>query len=139
MAIFPEWHVYCFDSTAAQQSATYLNINNLKELPTLKMSSFAFVFNAKSFAVAILFFFLYRPFSLEDCQKIFSQRFKSSYQESVWPRSGSFLGHTKKYFLKYCFLSCYSWHVPQMTCRWTVTSIHNIQKGRRNSQKLEKG
>ena len=83
MGIFPKWHVYCFDSTAAQQSATYLNANNLQELPTLKMSFFAFVFKAKSFAVAILFFFLYCPFSLEDCQKLFSQRFKSSYQESV--------------------------------------------------------
>ena len=71
MGIFPEWHVYCFDSTAAQQSATYLNINNLKELPTLKMSFFAFVFNAKSFAVAILFFFSLSPLFLGRLPKDF--------------------------------------------------------------------
>ena len=46
-------------------------------------------------------------------KKPFSQRFIISYQENVWPRSDSFLGHTKMFSRKYCSTSCYSrrvWH-----------------------------
>ena len=65
----------------------------------------AFPYNAKSFAIAILVFLFFiffpsRHFFWTDCQKLFSQRFIMSYQESVWPRSESFLGHTKKSFYK---------------------------------------
>ena len=70
------------------------------------------------------------------CRKLFSQCFKISYQGNVWPRSGSFLGHIKKYFRKNCFQvaicdSCGTWHG---LC--TVTSIHSIQKSTRNCQKI---
>ena len=60
-------------------------------------------------------FFPSRHFFWMDCQKLFSKRFMISYQESVWPRSDSFLGHTEKYFLKNCSLSCPSWRVWHMT------------------------
>ena len=50
-----------------------------------------------------------------NCQKIFGEHFKICYQGSVWPRSDSFLGHTKRCFHKNCSLSCYSQHVWHMT------------------------
>ena len=82
----------------------------------------AFAFNAKSFAIAILvffflFFFLLVNFSGHTANKLFHQRFMISYQESVWPRSDSLLGHTKMSFRKYCSTSYYSrrvWHVTQV-------------------------
>ena len=57
----------------------------------------AFAFNAKSFGIAFLVFFFFpsRHFFQTDCQKLFRQRFMISYQESVGPRSDSFLGHSK--------------------------------------------
>ena len=75
-------------------------------------------FNTRTFAISFLFFFSFFPsrhFFWMDCQKLFSKRFMISYQESVWPRSDSFLGHTEKYFLKNCSLSCPSWRVWHMT------------------------
>ena len=75
-------------------------------------------FNTRTFAISFLFFFSFFPsrhFFWMDCQKLFSKRFIISYQESVWPRSDSFLGHTEKYFLKNCSLSCPSWRVWHMT------------------------
>ena len=100
----------------------------------------AFAFNAKSFAIAILAFFLLFPschFFWTDCQKPFSQRFIISYQESVWPRSDSFLERTRKTSRKNCSSSfiydaCGTWHG---LC--TVNSIHSIQKSTKNSQKFE--
>ena len=84
-------------------------------------------------------FFSFFPschFFWTDCWKLFSQYFKISYQGNVWPRSGSFLGHIKKYFRKNCCQvairdSCGTWHG---LC--TVTSIHSIQKSTRNCQKI---
>ena len=80
----------------------------------------AFAFNAESFAIAILVFFLFFllvTFSWRSAEKLFSKRFLVSYQENVWPRSDSFLGHTKMSFRKYCSTSCYSrrvWHMTQL-------------------------
>ena len=77
-------------------------------------------FNAKSFAIAILVFFSFFPsrhFFWTDCQKLFSHCFNFSYQENVWPRSDSFLGHNKAYFHKNCSWSCYSrcvWHMTRL-------------------------
>ena len=59
-------------------------------------------------------FFPSRHFFWKDCQKHLSEPFIISYQESVWPRSDSFLGHIKRLFNKNCFLSCYSWRVWHM-------------------------
>ena len=64
-----------------------------------------------------LFFFI---FSLStgfwtDCLKLFSKRFMINYQGSVWPRSSSFLGHTKKSFREKCSSSCYWRRVRHMT------------------------
>ena len=54
---------------------------------SLKYYFISFVFNAKSFAIAILvffsFFFPSCPFFWTDSQKLFSQRSKVSYQDSV--------------------------------------------------------
>ena len=60
-------------------------------------------------------FFPSRHFFWSDCQKLFRERFKISYQEMVWARSDSFLGHTKECFRKNCSSSCYSRHVWHMT------------------------
>ena len=77
-----------------------------------------------------------RHFFWTDCQNLFSQRFIISYQESVWPRSDSFLGHTKKSLYKIVpqvvtHDACGTWHG---LC--TVTSIHSHQKSTRISQEL---
>ena len=81
-------------------------------------------------------FFPSSPFFWTSCQKLFSQRFNISYQESVWPRSDSFLGHTKIISVKIVPEvvtrdACGTWHGL-----YTVTSIHSIQKSTRNNQKL---
>ena len=70
-----------------------------------------------------------------DCQKLFSERFKIIYQESVWPRFDSFIGHAKNYSIK---------TVPEIICDACgtghnlrrVNSIHNSQQSTRNSQNL---
>ena len=82
----------------------------------------AFAFNAKTFAIAILVLFFFFHFSFSslfwtDCQKLFSELFIISYQRNKWPRSDSFLGHTKKSLRKNCRSSCYSrrvWHMTQL-------------------------
>ena len=65
----------------------------------------AFAFNAKSFAIAFpvffgffFVFFLLVTFSGRAVKSFFSRRLMISYQESVWSRSDSFLGPTKKSF-----------------------------------------
>ena len=71
----------------------------------------AFPFKSKSFAIAILLFFSFVPschFFCKDYRKILNEPLMISYQESVLPRSYSFLEHTKKFFRKDCYLSCYS-------------------------------
>ena len=63
--------------------------------------------------VFLFSFFLLVTFSGRTSKKLFSER----YLESVWPRSDSFLGHTKMYFRKYYSTSCYSrrvWHMTQL-------------------------
>ena len=85
------------------------------------------------------FFFFFSPSRQcfwTDCQKFFRGGFKTSYWESVWPRSDLFLGHTKNIslniFLKVCIREvCGTWHNL-----FTVTSIHSILKSTKNSQKL---
>ena len=81
-------------------------------------------------------FFPSRPFFWTSCQKLFSQRFNISYQESVWSRSDSFLGHTKNYFRKNCSRSSYSRCVWHMT--WFMQGNQHSQhpKSTRNNQKL---
>ena len=60
---------------------------------------FAFAFHAKSFAILFLVFFLFfLPVT-------FSERFIKSYQESMWSRSDSLLGHTQNSFLKLLFVT----------------------------------
>ena len=79
---------------------------------------FAFAFNEKSFVIAILvffFFFSFVTFSGRTTKKLLNKRFMISYRKSVWPRSESFLGHTKMSFCKYCSTSCYSRRVSHMT------------------------
>ena len=96
---------------------------------------FPFAFNAKSFSIAILAFFnffLLVTFFWTDCQKLFSQRFNINYQESVWPRSESFLGHIKKYSQKNCSSNCYSRPV------WHVTHDMNGNQHSQHPKKLKK-
>ena len=69
------------------------------------------------FVIFCVCVFLLVTFSGRTAEKLFSQRFMISYQESVRPRSDSFLGHTKMSFHKYCSTSCYSrcvWHMTQL-------------------------
>ena len=71
----------------------------------------------KALHLPFWFFFSFLPscqLFWTDYQKLFIQFFIMCYQESVWPRSDSFLGHTKYYFCKKCFSSCYSWRVWHM-------------------------
>ena len=94
-------------------------------------------FNANSFAIAILVFFSYFPsryFFWTDCRKIFSQRFKISYQERVLPRSVSFLGHIKKYFRKNFSSSCYSRCVWHITRQPAFTASKKAQETARKSE-----
>ena len=73
----------------------------------------AFAFNAKSFLIACLvfvFFFILVTFSGRTVES-----FTITYQESVWPRSDLFLGHTKNSFRKNCSSSYYSWRLWHMT------------------------
>ena len=98
---------------------TYLRWFSTQTLKSSPTSCFiAFAFNTKSFAIAFLvFFFVFFPshhFFWTDCQKLFNKRFMISYQEGAWPRSVSFLGHTKKSFLKNCSSICYLWRVWYM-------------------------
>ena len=79
---------------------------------------FAFAFNAKSFGITILVFFLFFllvTFSGRTAKKLFRESFMISYLESVWPRSDSFLWYTKMPFRKCCSKSCYSRRVCHMT------------------------
>ena len=72
------------------------------------------------------FFFFFSFFSFSagfwtDCFKLFSKRFIINYQGTVWPRSDSFLGHTKRSFRKKCSSSCYSrllCHTTQDSYTW---------------------
>ena len=95
------------------------NINNQRNSDFFQQILLAFAFNAKSFAtvIPVFPFFPSRPFFSTNCRKLFRQRFKISYQESVRPRSHLFLGHTKKYFRKNCSRSCDSrrvWHMTRL-------------------------
>ena len=115
---------------------SYISVGNYSFLSILKIITFAF--NAKSFAIAILvfsFFFFFFHFFWRDCQKLFSECFNLSYEENVWPRSDSFLEHTKTYFRKNCSSSCYSRRVWHMIRLLMLTSIYSIQKSTRNFQK----
>ena len=93
---------------------------------------------SKRLIPSLIVFFLLLCYSLSpsrqwfwvDCRKFLKQDIKISHQESVWPRSGSFFGHTIKYFCKY-LSACGTWHGSFIT-----TSIHSILKCARNSQKL---
>ena len=64
------------------------------------------------------------------------KRFMINYQESMWPRSDWFLGHTKKSFHKRCSWSCHLRCVWHMT--WLIQCNQHSQhpKNTRNSQKL---
>ena len=75
-------------------------------------------------ALQLFFFFPSRHFFWMYCQKLFSQRFIISHQESVWPRSDSFLRLTKNSFHKNCSSSCFSWRVWHMT-RFMYGSQHS--------------
>ena len=97
---------------------------------------YALAYNALQLPFFFFFFFSFSTGFWTDCLKLFSKRFMINYQGRVWPRSDSFLGHTKKFFLKsvpevvICD-ACGTWHGVN-----TVTSIHSIQKSTRNSKKL---
>ena len=95
---------------------------------SLTLTLIVFAFNAKSFAIAILIFFPSCHSFWKDCQKLNNKPLNFRYQENVWPRSYSLLGHTKTYFLKDCSLSCYLRACGLWYGLWTVTSIHIIQK-----------
>ena len=76
----------------------------------------AFAFNAESFAIAILVFFLL--FLLVTfSRRIVIQCFMIIHKESMWLRSDSFLDQAKMSSRKYCSKSCYSrcvWHMTQL-------------------------
>ena len=90
----------------------------------------------KNFAIAILVFLPSLHFVWTDSQRLFSQRLKINYQESVWPRSDFYFGHNKKYFSKRCSPSCYSrrvWHMAQLTHgnhyqKYPASTIHIFAK-----------
>ena len=66
-------------------------------------------------ALQLLFFLsLFSALFLDGLPKFFSERCKISYLGSVWRRSDSFLGHTKKYLRKSSSRNCYSWRVWHM-------------------------
>ena len=68
--------------------------------------------------VVSIFFFLSFFFFLRlwlTAKNLFSECFMIRYQESMWPRSDSFLGHTKMPFRKFCSTSCYLQRVPYDT------------------------
>ena len=82
------------------------------------------------------FFFSFSTGFWTDCLKLFTKRFMTNYQETLWSRSDSFLGHTKTSFRK-------KWSevvIRDASGIWyglyMVTSIHNIQKSTRTNQKL---
>ena len=84
-----------------------------------------------------MLFFSAHHFFWTDCQKPFSQRFILSYQESVWPKSNLFIGHTKKSFRKNCSQvvihdTCDTWHG---LC--TVTRFITSQKVHETVRNLE--
>ena len=81
-------------------------------------------------------FFSSRHFLWTDWQKFFSECIIISYGESVWPRSDSFLGHTKKSFPKNCSSNCYSRRVWHMTGYMQSNQHSSIQESTRNSEKL---
>ena len=83
-----------------------LRMNAVNEALFWASTITAFAFHAKSFTVTILGFFFFPSFHFfwTDCQNIFREPFIISYQESVWPRSDSFLGHNKMFFCKKCSL-----------------------------------
>ena len=87
-------------------------------------------------ALQLFFFFPSRHFFWMYCQKLFSQRFIISHQESVWPRLTHSLDTPKSLSVKIVLQvvvfrdACGTWHG---LC--TLTSIHSIQKSTRKSQK----
>ena len=94
--------------------------------------------NAKSFVSPILlcfFFFLLLSFSGRTPEKLFREGFMISYQETVWSRSDSFLGHTKYSFHKYYSRSCYGrrvWLMSQLM-HGNQHSKHPPKKHKRQS------
>ena len=103
---------------------------------------FAFVNNAKSFAIAILFFF----FLLFLRVAVFGRTDQSFSTNPSWfltqkacdQDRTSFIEHTKKCFRKKLFpkLLC-STHVSHDIRLFMATSIHSIRESTRNSEKLE--
>ena len=96
----------------------------------------AFPCNARSFAIAILFFFFsfYSLFWM-DCQKLSNKRFLIFYKENAWPRSDSILGHTKKSFRRICSWSFYSrhvWHTIQLMHCYQHSQHPKAQETARN-------
>ena len=80
-------------------------------------SVWALVHNALQLPFFFFFFFSFSTGFWANCLELFSKRFIINYQGSVWPRSDSFLGHTKKSFRKKCSWSCYSqcvWHMARL-------------------------
>ena len=67
------------------------------------------------FSLVFFFYFFLVTFSGRTGKSFLVNIFIISYQESVWPRSDSLLGHTKTFFRKNCSWSCYSWRVWHMT------------------------
>ena len=102
----------------------------------ISVTIIVFVFNAKTFAIAILVFFSFFPsrhfFWMDDCQKLNNQRFNFSYQENVWPRSYSFLGCSKTYLCKKYSLSCSSQVRGTLHSLCTVTS--NLQHPKKHKK-----
>ena len=70
-----------------------------------------------------------------DCLKVFSKHFIINYQGRVWPRSDSFLGHTKKSLRKKCSSSCYSRRAWHMT--WLKHGNQNSQNPKRHKKQPE--
>ena len=74
-------------------------------------------------------FFYFSTWFWTDFLKLFSKRFIINYQGSVWPRSDSFLGHTKKSFRKKYSSSCY-WR--------RVCHMRRLKHGNKHSQHPKK-
>ena len=95
----------------------------------------ALAHNALQLPFFFFFFFSFRTGFSTDCLKLFSKGFIINYQENVWPRSDSFLGHLNKSFRKTCFWSCYSRHVWHM--KWPIHSNQHSQHPKKHKKQPE--
>ena len=125
------WYLYCLKLQSCKMKKhrlinDWLRVSKvswkfrIQCLILLLKRSYIFHYMICVFFLFFFFFSLLVTVPGRTAKKLFNQCFIISYQESVWPRSDSFLGHTKMSFRKYCSTSCYSrrvWHMPRLIHR----------------------